>query len=183
MSGSLIKIDEFTVSSAVASITIGGGSSGSSGLNASIDSTYDVYVLIYSGVAGNSSANGRIRFTESGTANTTANYDEASQNLRSGASFSQTATQNATSFTSDWNVNAGTEGGTQNIHYIFNASNSSEFTFISNEQTGLGVTTNGAMSFTGGGTFTVASAVDGVNYFMDVGSIDSGKFALFGLKK
>ena len=48
MSGSLIKIDEFTVSSAVASVIIGGGSSGSSGLNASIDSTYDVYKLVIS---------------------------------------------------------------------------------------------------------------------------------------
>ena len=35
MAGSLIKVDEFTVSSAVASVILGGGSSGSSGLNAS----------------------------------------------------------------------------------------------------------------------------------------------------
>ena len=45
MAGSLIKVDEFTVSSPVASVILGGGSSGSSGLNASIDSTYDVYMV------------------------------------------------------------------------------------------------------------------------------------------
>jgi hypothetical protein len=45
MAGSLIKVDEFTISSPVASVILGGGSSGSSGLNASIDSTYDVYMV------------------------------------------------------------------------------------------------------------------------------------------
>ena len=47
MSGSLVLVDEFTVSSAVSTVTIGGGSSGSSSFNFSIDSTFNVYKLIY----------------------------------------------------------------------------------------------------------------------------------------
>jgi len=172
MPGSLVKIAETTVSSAVASVTLTG-----------IDSTYDVYVLQYNKVAGNTGANGRLRFTESGTANSTANYDEADRTMRSAAAFGTHVTTNATSLIADWNVNAGTEGGTQNIHYIFNANNSSEYTFITNEQTGLGVGSNGLMSFTGGGVFTVTSTVDGINYFMESGSVDSGTFRLYGLKK
>ena len=45
MSSSLVLLDEFTISSALANVTIGGGSSGSSGLNYSIDDTYNVYKL------------------------------------------------------------------------------------------------------------------------------------------
>ncbi len=172
MAGSLIKIQETTVSSAVASVTLTG-----------IDSTYDVYVLQYNQVAGNTGANGRLRFTESGTANSTANYDEAYKSMRSASAFGTHTATNSTSFIADWNVNAGTEGGTQNIHYIFNANNSSEYTFITNEQTGWGVSTNGLMSFTGGGVFTVTSTVDGINYFMESGDVDSGTFRLYGLKK
>jgi hypothetical protein len=172
MAGSLIKIAETTVSSAVASVTLTG-----------IDSTYDVYILQYNKVAGNTGANGRLRFTESGTANSTSNYDEADKTIRSASAFGTHSATNGTSFLADWNVNAGTEGGTQNIHYIFNANNSSEYTFITNEQTGWGVGSNGLMSFTGGGVFTVTSTVDGINYFMESGDVDSGTFRLYGLKK
>tara|TARA_R100000005_G_C4977275_1_gene188239 strand:+ start:1034 stop:1552 length:519 start_codon:yes stop_codon:yes gene_type:complete len=172
MAGSLVKIAQTTVTSAVASVTLTG-----------ISSNFDVYVLQYNQVAGNTGANGLLRFTESGTANSTANYDEADKTMRSAAAFGTHSATNGTSFIADWNVNAGTEGGTQNIHYIFNANNSSEYTFITNEQTGLGVSTNGLMSFTGGGVFTVTSTVDGINYFMSSGDVDSGTFRLYGLKK
>ena len=47
MSGSLVLVDEFTTSSAVASVTIGGGSSGSSSYNYAIATTYNVYLLEY----------------------------------------------------------------------------------------------------------------------------------------
>ena len=76
MAGSLIKIDEFTVSSAVASVTIGGGSSGSSGLN-TIDSTYDVYKLVVSSLKPVTDAvTVQMRFTASGTPDSSSNYDE-----------------------------------------------------------------------------------------------------------
>jgi len=78
MAGSLIKVDEFTISSPVASVILGGGSSGSSGLNASIDSTYDVYMVKYNNAGTSTDAtliNSRV--TVSGTPDTTANYDGA----------------------------------------------------------------------------------------------------------
>ena len=76
MAGSLIKIDEFTVSSGVASVIIGGGTSGSSGLNVSIDSTYDVYMVKANAIVPSlDSRYLKARVTESGTPNTTSNYD------------------------------------------------------------------------------------------------------------
>ena len=68
MAGSLVKIAETTVSSAVASVTLTG-----------IDSTYDVYMVRFNNVAPETDAtNLRVRFTESGTPDSTsANYDRA----------------------------------------------------------------------------------------------------------
>ena len=78
MAGSLVLIDEFTISSAVASVTLGGGSSGSSGLNATIDSTFDVYLVIYDNVQPSTDAQKlNIRFTVSGSPDTSSNYDKA----------------------------------------------------------------------------------------------------------
>jgi len=167
MAGQLVQVATNTVTSAVASVSL-------VGINSD-----DVYVLIYNNVAGSTGANGLLRFTESGTANSTSNYDEAYKTMRSTSAFGTHTATNGTSFIADWNVNAGTEGGTQNIHYIFNANNSSEYTFFTNEQTGWGVGSNGLMSFTGGGVFTVTSAVDGINYFMSSGDVDSGTFTLY----
>ena len=97
MAGSLIKIDEFTVSSAVASIILGGGTSGSSGLNVSIDSTYDVYMVKYNNVECDTDAQYfRIRVTKSGTADTTANYDWAFKKLDSTTTFGNRPNTNQT---------------------------------------------------------------------------------------
>ena len=62
--GSLIKIDEEIVTLAVASVTLTG-----------IDSTYDVYQLVISNYQSASNQSISMRDTESGTPNTTANYD------------------------------------------------------------------------------------------------------------
>ena len=69
------------------------------------------------------------------------------------------------------------------ILYIFNANNSSEFTYITFEivevdhsQTTLGMA--------GGMVFTSASAVDGIKLFFDSSSnTETGTFRLYGLKK
>ena len=67
MAGSLIKIAETTVSSAVASVTLTG-----------IDSTYDVYKVVLSDIATDTdNVFLETRVTVSGTPDTTANYDKA----------------------------------------------------------------------------------------------------------
>ena len=67
MAGSLVLIQETTVSSATASVSLVG-----------IDSTFDVYKLKMNNVSvGTVNANVNLRVTESGTPNTTSNYDFA----------------------------------------------------------------------------------------------------------
>ena len=86
--GSLVKIDEEIVSSAVASVTLTG-----------IDSTYDVYMVRLNNVLPDTDATSLFsRVTIGGTADTTANYDRASKGLRSNTTFSDFSATNDNEF-------------------------------------------------------------------------------------
>ena len=182
MAGSLIKVDEFTVSSAVASVILGGGSSGSSGLNASIDSTYDVYMVQYSNVFMSSSgANNRIRFTVSGSADTSANYDGASKQMYTNQAFYNASSANAT-YINSLGLGTTQDKSDNGTLYLFNFNNASEYSFITQEQ----VQTNSSSEIAGimgGATLTIQQATDGIQFFASTGNIASGKFSLFGLAK
>ena len=173
MSGSLIKIDEEIVTSATSSVTLTG-----------IDSTYDVYMVVYNNakVSADGTVKIRMRFTESGTPNTTANYDRASKFLRTVVSFSNLSNTNQTSFNTDSSIGNATGEHQNKTFYIFNANNSSEYTFMTEQATQ--VASSGELSGQqGGGVLTVTSAVDGVNFFTSAGDINSAVFTLYGLKK
>ena len=173
MAGSLIKIQETTVSSATASVSLVG-----------IDSTFDVYKFVINNATPDTdNVSSQIRVTESGTPNTTANYDRAVKTLKSDSSFSNEALSNQTFFYAD-TQNSGTSTGEQlnSIQYIFNANNSSEFTFMTTEVTHFQVSAV-LMGQQGGYVFTSASTVDGVQFFYSSGNIASGTFTLYALKK
>ena len=172
MAGSLIKIAETTVSSAVANVTLTG-----------IDSTYDVYMVKLNNFKGSSDNNNlELTLTESGTPNTTSNYDYAYKKLDATTTYANQSNTNQSNF--DLEIQVGNDTGEQSngILYIFNAHNSAEYTFITIETSYLNpfVGLNGTQ---GGGAFTVASAVDGVNIFFSSGNIASGTIKLYGLEK
>ena len=173
MAGSLIKIDEEIVSSAVASVTLTG-----------IDSTYDVYMVKANNVSttdDNSSI--RLRVTTSGGgAQSTSNYDFAYKVLKSDAAFENKSNSNEDNMhlfyagisnvaAENWNA----------IMYLFNFNNSSEYSFITTEVSALQYT--GAMdAIQGAGVYTVAEAHNGVQIYVP-NTLDSGTFTLYGLKK
>jgi len=173
MAGSLIKIDEEIISSAVSSVTLTG-----------IDSTYDVYKLVVNNVHPSvADSNLGIRVTESGTANTTSNYDASAKFLRTASSFGNSSNTNQDKFGFGSYIGAGDTGDrVQGEFYIFNANNSSEYTFITIEkvQTAESNELTGNM---GGGVFTSTSTVDGVHIFINTGNMETGTFTLYGLKK
>ena len=172
MAGSLIKIDEEIVSSAVASVTLTG-----------INSTYDVYMVRINKLEVETNQKDiKIRFTESGTPNTTANYDVAQKNLNSAQAFDNQFSTNQTSM--DLSLNIGNDTGEQfnSVQYIFNATNSSEYTFVTMENAMMSDNAE-LRGKQGGGVFTVASAVDGIQYLGNNTNIDNGIFTLYGLKK
>ena len=68
MAGSLVLIQETTVSSPVSSVSLTG-----------IDSTFDVYKVIFSNIFASADDDMQIRVTTSGTADSDSEYDIASK--------------------------------------------------------------------------------------------------------
>ena len=151
--GSLIKIDEEIVTSAVASVTLTG-----------IDSTYDVYMVKMNNVTPSVDARSiSLRVTKSGTADTSANYDYAYMVLNSSGTFGKASFTNDT----EWQylvadgVGTGTSESANGIIYLYNFNSSSEYSFITSEVTEVNSSTT-SRGNQGGGVHTVASASDGV---------------------
>ena len=171
MAGSLIKINEALVTLATPSVTLTG-----------IDSTYDVYMVKINGLSPDVGENIEMRVTESGTPNTTANYDFAGKGLKTSGAFENNSGANKNQWDiSDSHINP-TTGNFNAIIYIFNANNASEYTFITFETSQYaGAEVYGNQ---GGAVFTSTSSVDGVLIQMDASNnIDNGTFTLYGLKK
>jgi len=176
MAGSLIKIDEEIVSSAVASVTLTG-----------IDSTYDVYMVKANNVTPSVDGNEiRMRFTKdvSGTPTpqSTANYDWATKRLRGSTTFTNDSDTNQTGTRALDNVGNGAGENSNGVIYLFNFNNSSEYSFSTIEVSAH----NGSevRGFQGGTVYTVAEAHNGVQFYNHQGNnISSGQFVLYGLKK
>ena len=171
MAGSLVKIDEEIVSSAVASVTLTG-----------IDSTYDVYMLQVANALPSVNAGLFIRATESGTANSTANYDYAFKTLRTDTTFGNVSNTNQNQWWLSFALVGTSQGENGNV-FIFNANNSSEYTFFTTEPSSF-TSSSSLFGGQGGAVYTVTSTVDGVFLaFNNSANITSAKFTLYGLKK
>ena len=169
MAGSLIKIAETTLSGTVSSVTLLG-----------IDTTYDVYkVVISNAQVTTDESDVKIRFTESDTPNTTANYDSAHYHLSAQQAFNTQVETNQTSMDLSLNIGNDTGEAFNSVIYIFNAPNSSEFTFITQENNMMSKTAE-LRGKQGGGAFTVTSAVNGIQF---IESMDTGTFTLYGIRK
>jgi hypothetical protein len=173
MAGSLVLIQETTVSTSVASVSLTG-----------IDSTFNIYKVVYDNLGQvNDNTNTSIRFIDSsGSAISDSDYDVAQVNMCSDTSFRNLNGQNSDKA---FIVEAGgnnTNELSNGVLYIFNANNSSEYTFFTIE----GNYTNTATDLRGGqggGVLTSAEQVTGIQFFIDSGNIDAGTFKLYGLKK
>jgi hypothetical protein len=171
MAGSLIKIDEEIVSSAVASVTLTG-----------ISSTYDVYMVKLNNVlADTNDIIFRLRFTVSGSADDSSNYDRAFKNLRADTTFGDTTSTNE-SYIDIGSLGTAGQEMSNAVLYLFNFNNASEYSFCTLEAS----TRNNQghlRGFQGGAVLTETQITDGVNFSMDSGNIDSGSFTLYALKK
>ena len=115
MAGSLVLIQETTVSSATASVSLVG-----------IDSTFDVYKVVYDNVQCDTDAqNFRIRVTKSGSADTTSNYDQAYKKLDSSTTFGNRSNTNQSYWETE-ELGTATQEQNNGVLYLFNFNNSSE---------------------------------------------------------
>ena len=166
MAGKLVQVATNTVTSAVASITLTG-----------IDSD-DVYmVAINNFIPVNNDVSAYIRITKSGTADSTSNYDRAYKDLKAYTTFSNNSSTNEDKINFGNVGTAGSEGVNSIIH-LYNFNSSSEYSFGTQEDTTL----NSAQQHRGqqgGFVHTVASASDGLFFYMASGNIASGTFTLY----
>jgi hypothetical protein len=173
MAGSLIKLDEEIVTSAVASVTIG---------DTDWDSSYDVYMVRINNLAP-STDNTTLQFrtTSSGVPNTTATYDRAFLRMKSDTAFQPRGGSNETYFNFATNIGTGTSETMNAIFYLFNFNNASEYSHLTVEANNI--TSGGVLTGNQGGHIhTLQTACDGLQFFMSSGNIASGKFVLYGLK-
>jgi len=172
MAGSLIKIQETTVSSATANVDLTG-----------IDDTYDVYMVkLYNVVPSTDGASLYCRVLESGTANTAAKYDWADVYMRTNSSFANEAQENNTQWNWQPTLGSASNESGQGIVYLFNFSNASEYSMFTKEMTYIRADSSSLTGGQGGGVFTDATNCNGVSIFMSSGNIASGTFVLYGLK-
>ena len=173
MSGSLIKIDEEIVTSAVASVSLVG-----------IDSTYDVYMVKVNNIQTDTdTAKFQFRVTTSGTPQTDTNYDRATKLLQAHTTFGNVYDVNQTNF--DIVGSMGTATGEQSnlVMYCFNFNNASEYSFGTIETVDFGSSAR-IQGQQGGFVKTTTEANDGLHFYMTTGNFTSGStFTLYGLKK
>jgi len=173
MAGSLIKIDEEIVTSAVASVSLLG-----------IDSTYDVYMVRFSNVlVDTDGVDFQVRVTTSGTPQTDANYDRATKLLRADTTFGNVSDTNSTFFEIEGGAGNATGEQISGIIYCFNFNNASEYSFCTVEAVDRNL--NGALTGQQGGFVkTTVEVNDGLHFYVSSGNISSGaEFVLYGLKK
>ena len=162
MAGQLIQVATETVTSPTTSVTL-------TGIN-----TDDVYMFAMSNVVCTSSQPMLVRFTVSGSPDTSANYDEAHKYLKSSSAFSNlSGTNQTTIYLSVTTLGAGANG----IYYLYNFNNSSEYSFITNETTNYNST--GLFGLAGGGVNTVAQSCDGLYIFGSNNYTFTGTFTLY----
>ena len=163
----LVQVATNTVTSAVASVTLTG-----------IDSD-DVYMLVFNNfVPASDGQSPQMRVTESGTPNTTANYDVAQKRLFSNTGFLNSSATNLNQYSGFAGTGNATGENANCIMYLYNFNNASEYSFCSWEGTASSTSGNSA-GRQGGGVFTSASACDGVQLFAGSGNIASGTFTLY----
>ena len=175
MAGSLIKIDEEIVTSAVASVELGG---------TDWDSSYDVYVFQAHNITVDTpNLPYSLRVLKSSVADSTANYDFAAKQFYGTVTFGNKYVLNDTSaYANTSYLGTDTSETAQFTMYLFNFNNASEYSFGTIEE--VARQNDGTLTgLQGGFTHTVASASNGVSILVSSGNITAGKFTLYGLKK
>jgi hypothetical protein len=173
----LVERDFFEISSAVSSVKIGAGSSGSSTTNFAIN-TNNPYILIMTDVeiaTDNQPLN--MRVTESGTSQTDSEYDISYSFLKAYASFSESGTANE----AQWflaQLGTPTQEQQNGVITIYNAFDSNEHTMFQHESS-YWTSISKLAGAIGSGVYTQASSVDGFEIFAGSGNIDAGKFVLY----
>lgn len=147
------------------------------------ESKYDVHLVEMIGWLHSDTSQMAIRFYESGVVETSAVYKVAYQRGASDGNYGEAKSTGINMLTLNSGVSTGTNRLRNGYFYVYNAGDSSKYTFITQQTS---VIDNGGdfnMSF-GGGVLPQASTVDGIKILgFSSGTFTSGTFKLFGVKQ
>jgi len=175
MAGSLVKINEDIVTSSQSSVTLTG-----------IDDTYDVYKLVINNlVPVTINSDVYLLVTEGGSVSNDSDYDEAAKQLRSDTTFGNLGDKNRAFWVMSGSLNNTAGKGFNCEVYIFNAPNSSEYTYVTIDSLYISEDLGTLLGIQGGGVYTQTTAVDGVHIKLEgpTSNIATGTFTLYGIKK
>ena len=168
MAGKLVQVAGNIVTSAVSSVTLTG-----------IDDD-SVYVVIAANIKSASDDKDLImRVTVGGTAQTTSNYDEATKNLRTDTTFSNSSLTNIDKWQPFSALGNATGENGNLICYLYNFNDASEYSFCTRESayTPYDISLFGMQ---GGGVYTVAEAHNGIQFSLESSTnFTAGTFGLY----
>ena len=169
MSGALVKVSTTTVSSSTGNVDIIG-----------FTSEFNVYMMTINKLkVVTDQRDVQVQFLESGTPNTSSNYDYAMKILGT-AGNSQAGAENQTSIDMSLNIGNNTGEMLNSIQYIYNVNDSNINTLISFENTMMSDQAE-LRGFVGCGLLMVNSQVNGIRYSSS-GNIASAVFTLYGIR-
>ena len=147
------------------------------------ESIYDVHLVEMIGWSHSNTSQMAIRFYESGVVENSAVYQIAYQRGAGDGNFGEARSTGLNMITINSGVSTGTNRLRNGYFYVYNAGNSSKYTFITQQTTTIDNGGDFNMSF-GGGVLPQASSVDGIKILgYTSGTFTSGTFKLFGVKQ
>ena len=162
----LVQVDTNTITSGVAQVDLVG------------TTTDDVYMITLSGVNLSTDQDLFSRVLKSSSPNTTSNYDGADKTLRSDTTFGNSSYTNQDKFFLDYLGDSVDEMGNM-IFYLYNFNASAEYSFLTIESSCVDATTPLLKGRQGGQVHTVASASNGMRFYVASGTITAGTFTLY----
>jgi len=167
MAGQLIQVDTETISSPTSSLYLSG---------ITTDDVYMVTVNDLKVTTDNTTC--YVRVGNSGTADSSANYDYATKTLYSAGSFLNQSNTNQTEWDALNNLDSLAGSNANAIYYLYNWASSSEYSFITQEEaTMLYITA--LYGKQGGGVHTVTQSNSEIHFVMSSSTIASGTFTLY----
>ena len=139
--------------------------------------TDDAYLLtLMNIVPATANADVYLRVTESGTASSDSDYDQAYKVLRADTTFQNETRENYDHWLLSGSMQTDTGKSCNGFVYIYNAQSTSDYTYITCHDIYFHTTILGDVL---GGVYTQTTAVDGVEVKFDTGNIASGTATLY----
>jgi len=163
---SLIQVATNTVTSGVSYVDLIG------------TTTDDVYMVTLNGVNVSTDQDIYSRVLKSSSADTTSNYDGLDKTLRNDTTFGNVAYTNRTDFLNDYLGNGVDEMGNF-IYFLYNFNNNSQYSFLTIEACAVDNANPILKGRQGTQVHTVASACNGIRFYVASGTITAGTFTLY----